>query len=69
MRIWIVLAALLAFPGSALASGKAPLELAGLRLGGDIAQYAQFVNADSATKGFFPAAPGDGVSEGPGGVA
>ncbi|KUG29788.1 hypothetical protein ASZ90_000319 [hydrocarbon metagenome] len=53
MRIWIVLAALLAFPGAALASGKAPLELAGLRLGGDIAQYAQFVNADSATKGFF----------------
>ncbi|MEF3697821.1 hypothetical protein [Desulfolutivibrio sp.] len=53
MRRWIFFALLMAFPGWALAAGSAPMELAGLRLGGDISQYAQLIDADSASKGFF----------------
>jgi hypothetical protein len=52
MKGWIGVALFLAFPGLALA-GSAPLELAGLRLGGDVAQYSQVIDQSTAAKGFF----------------
>jgi hypothetical protein len=41
------------FPGLAMAAGSVPLELGGLRLGGNVAEYSQMVDQETAAKGFF----------------
>ncbi len=53
MRWWLVVVGLLAIPGMVQAAGPGPTELAGLRLGGDIAKYSSLIDQDTAAKGFF----------------
>ncbi len=50
--LWCIVG-LLVLPGMVFAAGPGPTELAGLRLGADIATYSHLVEMDSAAKGFF----------------
>lgn len=53
MKGLYLLAFLLLFSGTAEAASPAPMELAGLRLGSDIAECAEHVDQTTAAKGFF----------------
>ncbi|QLA16356.1 hypothetical protein [Desulfolutivibrio sulfoxidireducens] len=53
MRWLLVVLGLLAVPGMLWAAEPGPTELAGLRLGDDIATYSQLIDAETAAKGFF----------------